>query len=140
VGSDDVRRKKTHDEVGVLDIGVALEFERELVEVPNAHLGLVRASGDGVVAVSGALDAVARLWKVEVLHEFYGTLDVLASRTFAFGLGGAFPYEPFVQGRGRACCGTIDSVDFDIDCCDHRVESENKIETNIFRGALDYDT
>jgi hypothetical protein len=90
--------KKTHDEIDVLDIGVALEFERELVEIPNAHLGLVRPGGDDMVAVARAPDAVARLGELKVLQELYGALDVLANRAFALGLGGTFSYEPVRQG------------------------------------------
>ena len=91
---------EAHDEIDVLNIGMTFEFERELVEIPNAHLGLVRPGGDDVVAVARALDAVAGLGELKVLQELYGTLDVLANRAFALGLGGAFPHEPVGQGGG----------------------------------------
>ena len=59
--------EKTHDEIDVLNIGMALEFERELVEIPNAHLGLVCPSSDDMMAVARALDAVAGLGELKVL-------------------------------------------------------------------------
>ena len=69
-------------------------FERELVEISNAHFGLVCPSSDGMVAVARALDAVARLGELKVLQEPYGALDMLVNCVFALGLGGAFSYEP----------------------------------------------
>lgn len=86
--------RKTHDEIDVLDIGVSLEFERELVKVPYAHLGLVCPGSDGMVAVAGALDAVACLGELKVLYELYGALDVFANGALSFGLGCAFADEP----------------------------------------------
>jgi hypothetical protein len=75
---------------------VTLEFERELIEVPNAHLGLVRPGSDDMMSVWRALDAVARLGELEVLDEFYGALDVFANDAFALGLGRAFSDQPIL--------------------------------------------
>ncbi len=88
------QREATHDEVDVLDIGVSLEFERNLVEVPYAHLGLVCPGSDGMVAVACGLDADACLGKFKVLYEFYGALDMFASAALPLGLGCAFAHEP----------------------------------------------
>lgn len=85
-------RRKTHGEIDVLDIGVPLEFERELVEVPYAHLGLVCPGSDDMIPVVRTFDAVARLWEFEVLNELYGALDVFANRALALGLCCAFAY------------------------------------------------
>jgi hypothetical protein len=86
--------KTTHDEVDVLDVGVSLELQRELVEVPYAHLGLVCPGGDGMMAVACCLDTDACFRKFKVLYEFYGTLDVFADGAFSLGLGSAFTHEP----------------------------------------------
>ena len=73
---------------------MSLEFERELVEVPYAHLGLVCSGGDGMMAITGALDADACLGKLKVLYELYGALDVFANGALSLGLGCAFAHEP----------------------------------------------
>jgi len=125
--------KKTHDEIDVFDIGVPLEFEGELVEIPHAHLGLVGPGSDDMVAVARALDPDARLGELKVLYELYGALDVFADRALALGLGRALPYEPVWQGRGRPRGDAIDRVDLDrlwVDCCDHR---QNKKRGFLFR-------
>ena len=107
------KKKKPHDEIDVLDIGVSLEFERELVKVPYTHLGLVCASGDGMVAVARALDADARLGELKVLYELYGTLDVFANGALSLGLGCAFAHEPIWEGRGGSSGCAIDRVHLD---------------------------
>ena len=65
-----------------------------MVEISNAHFGLVYPSSGDMVAVARALDAVARLGELKVLQELYGALDMLANCVFALGLGGVFSYEP----------------------------------------------
>jgi len=89
---------KTHDKIDVLDIGMPLEFERELVKVPYTHLRLVRPRSNDMMAVACALDAIARLGKLKVLYELYGSLNVIANGALALGLGRAFPYEPVWYG------------------------------------------
>ena len=46
-----------------------LELEAELLALPDAHLRLVHARGDDVLAVACAADHVARLGKLKVLDE-----------------------------------------------------------------------
>ena len=87
-------REKTHDKVDVFDVGVPLELERELVEVPHAHLRLVCPRSDDVVAIASRLYAVARLRKLEMLYELDGALHALANRAFSLRLRRTFPYEP----------------------------------------------
>lgn len=86
--------KKTHDKIDVFDVGVPLELERELVEVPYAHLRLVCPRGDDVVAIASRFYAVARLWKLEMLYELDGALHAFANRTLSLRLRRTFPYEP----------------------------------------------
>ena len=119
------KKKKTHDEIDILDIGVSLKFERKLVKVPYTHLGLVCASGDGMVAVARALDADARFGELKVLYELYGTLDVFANGALSLGLGCAFAHEPIWEGRGGSSGRAIDRVHLD-----HRIYFSYFISTN----------
>lgn len=89
-----VGKKKTHEEIDVLDICVSLKFERELVKIPYTHLGLVCPGRDEMVPIARALDTDACLGKLKVLYELYGTLDMFANGALSFGLGCAFAYEP----------------------------------------------
>ena len=125
------KKKKPHDEIDVLDIGVSLEFERELVKVPYTHLGLVCASGDGMVAVARALDADAGLGELKVLYELYGTLDLFANGALSLGLGCAFAHEPIWEGRGGSSGCAIDRVHLD-----HRIYFSYFISTNSFSHHL----
>jgi hypothetical protein len=94
----------------------SLEFEGDLIEVPYAHLGLVCPRNDDMMAVARTLDAVACFWELEVLYEPYGALYVLTNRALSLGFGRAFLYKKVWQGRGIACGGAIDCVDFDRVC------------------------
>jgi hypothetical protein len=73
---------------------VSLEFERELVKVPYAHLGLVCPGSDDMVAITRALDTDACLGKLKVLYELYGALDMFANGALSLVLGCAFAHEP----------------------------------------------
>lgn len=107
------KKRKIHDEIDVLDVGVSLEFERELVKVPYTHLGLVCPGGDGMVAIARALDADACLGELKVLYELYGTLDVFANGALSLGLGCTFAHEPIWEGGGGSSGCAIDRVHLD---------------------------
>jgi hypothetical protein len=88
----------THSKIYVLDVSVPLKFECELIEVPYAHLGFVCARSNDMMTVAGALYADAGLWKLEMLDELYGALDVFANCALSLGVGCTLPYEPIWQG------------------------------------------
>ena len=82
--------KGTYDEVDVLCIRVPLEFERELFEIPNAHLWFVCPCGNSMVSIARRFYSAARLGELEVLDELDGTFGTAKLKERAIDwLGGA---------------------------------------------------
>ena len=90
----------THNKVDVLSVCMSLEFERELVEIPDANLGLIRLSRNCMVPVSCSLDFVASFRKIKVLYQLNGALHLFPDDPLALAFGGSLLGKPIREGRG----------------------------------------
>lgn len=83
-------KRLTHKEVDVFSVRMSLKLETQLVQIPNAHLGLIRPSGNDMMSVSSRSDFVASFGKFKVLYEFEGSFDMFPLFSLPF-LRNAFP-------------------------------------------------
>ena len=88
------QRSSVYNEVHVLRVRMPLELERELVQIPDPHLGLVYPGGYGMMSVTSGPYAITGLGKLEVLNKVNGALDVLSDGPLALPLGSSFARQP----------------------------------------------
>ena len=79
-----MRKQLTHKEVHIFSVGMPLELETQLVQIPNPHLRFIRPSSNNMMSVPSRSDFVASFRKFEVLYEFESSFDMFPLFPFPF--------------------------------------------------------
>ena len=88
------------------------KLQSQLVQVPDSHLRLVRASRNNMVPISCRPDTIARFGELEMLDELDGAFNMFSDCTFALGFGSSLANEPVWQRRRRPGRSAIHGIDF----------------------------
>ena len=72
----------TYNEINVFGVGMSLELETQLVQIPDPHLRFVRPSSNSVMSIPSGPDLVGGFGEFEVLYKFKGAFYMFPLLSF----------------------------------------------------------